>query len=243
MNTTIIIPSRFASVRLPGKSVALIAGKPMVQWVYESCLKINNANDVIIATDHEIVEKVANGFGGKVIMTSAEHVSGTDRCAEVAQDLAADYIINVQGDEPFIDPDQISAMINYLYTNPEIEILTLFQKMDKSKEIQEHSTVKLVKSQNNKILYFSRLPIPFQRNTTNNAYYKHVGIYAFKKEVLMKVSKLKPTILEQTEGLEQLRWLENGFNIFGFEITGNSISIDTPDDLESARTYAEGLNK
>ncbi|GLR18284.1 3-deoxy-manno-octulosonate cytidylyltransferase [Portibacter lacus] len=237
MTTAIIIPARYASTRLPGKALADINGKPLIQWVFEACKKVKNVDQVILATDHELVFNTAKSFGADAIMTSEDHKSGTDRCAEVAENLDCDYIINVQGDEPFIDPNHLEAMNSYLYENPEIDILTLYHEISAASEILNPSNVKLTKTIDQKVLYFSRAVIPYKRNEQDNPYYKHVGIYAFRKDVLLKLAKLKPSMLENTESLEQLRWLENGYNIYALEIQGTSIGVDTPDDLKEARNF------
>ncbi|MCL4105790.1 UNVERIFIED_CONTAM: hypothetical protein GTU68_028667 [Idotea baltica] len=239
MTTAIIIPSRYASTRLPGKSLADIKGKPLVQWVFEACKKVENISRVIIATDHDKVFNASKAFGADVRMTSTDHKSGTDRCAEVAESLNCDYIINVQGDEPFIDPTHLQAMNTYLYNHPEIDILTLYHEISEESEILNPSNVKLTKTLKQKVLYFSRSIIPYNRNKSKTPYYKHVGIYAFKKEVLLEIAKLEPSLLENKESLEQLRWLENGYNIYGLEIKGTSIGVDTAQDLEDARNFLE----
>lgn len=239
---TIIIPARYASTRLPEKAMKIIKGKPVIQWVYKACSKVKDIHEVIIATDHSNIMKAAEGFGAKAMLTSTEHQSGTDRCAEVAEQINADYIINVQGDEPFINPDHINSMINYLLVNKEVNILTLFHELPHA-EVSNPNSVKLVKDKNNKVLYFSRSPIPYERNSFQEPFLKHVGIYAFKRETLMELSALKASALELAEGLEQLRWLENGLEIYGIQVPGTSISIDTQEDLEKARRYADGLSK
>ena len=239
MKCAIIIPSRYGSSRLPAKALADIDGKSLVQWVFEACKKVSNANKVIIATDHPLIEKAAQDFGADVMMTSSAHQSGTDRCAEVAQNLDVDFIINVQGDEPFIDPKTIEVMIRMLGSNPKIEILTLFHKMRGQDEIADPSKVKLVLDNCGRVLYFSRSPIPYQTALDSGMpFYKHVGLYAFRKEALLSVSKMPVSSLEKAERLEQLRWMENGMSIHGLEIAEATLGVDTPEDLEKARAFA-----
>ncbi|WP_235298264.1 3-deoxy-manno-octulosonate cytidylyltransferase [Portibacter marinus] len=238
MKAAIIIPSRYASKRLPAKALADIAGKPLVVWVYQACKKVRNAESVIVATDHEMIKKAAKDFGAEVYMTSPEHQSGTDRCAEVAEKLDVEFIINVQGDEPFIDPMQLEKLIKHLIDHPNIEICTLFHQLPKE-EVDDHSKVKLVKTLNDKILYFSRSAIPHDKDDVGPSIYKHVGIYAFRKSTLLEISQLSVSTLEQSEGLEQLRWLENGYDIYGLEINASTMGIDTPEDLIRARNFVK----
>lgn len=235
---TIIVPARYASTRLPGKSLEKINGKPMIQLVYEACKRTNSEVNVIIATDHHKIKQVAENFGAQVVMTSENHVSGTDRCAEVAIGLSSDYIINVQGDEPFINEGDLQAMIQFLSENENVEILTLFHRLEKN-EVADPNKVKLVKDVNNRILYFSRSLIPFPRTESAITYYKHVGVYAFKRATLLRLKELASSPLEISEGLEQLRWLENGYQIYGLEVEEGSLGIDTPEDLEKARSIFE----
>lgn len=238
MSVAIIIPARYASTRLPGKPLADINGKPLIQWVYEACKKVKNADRVILATDNKRIEDLGLSLNATVFLTSVDHQSGTDRCAEVANQIDVDYVVNVQGDEPFIDPNKLEQVVKHLIENPAIEILTLFHAMTDRSEIADPSKVKLTKTKNNKILYFSRSAIPYDREKGASSYYKHVGIYAFKKETLSRLANLPPSNLEISEGLEQLRWLENGFSIHGLEIDDSPMGIDTPEDLEKARVFA-----
>ena len=243
MIVTIIIPVRLDSTRLAEKAIADIDGKSMIQWVYEACLRVNNAQQVIIATDHPRIREVAESFHAKVGMTSSTHQSGTDRCAEIAKVLESDLIINVQGDEPFMNPQHIENMISFFAENESVNILTLFRKFDSIEEAENPNNVKLVKSISNKIKYFSRSLIPYPRRNNQVDFYKHIGIYGFRRSTLLELTALTPSVLELKESLEQLRWLENDYDIYGLEVESQSIGIDTPEDLARARTYAEGLSK
>lgn len=225
MRITGIIPARYASSRFPGKPLTLIDGRPMIQHVYEQCKKSSYLNDVIIATDDDRIADAVDQFGGKYMMTSTDHLSGTDRCAEVCTKIETDAVINIQGDEPRIHPEQIDQIAQLLLNQAPICTLA---RMINSEAAQDYNIVKLVKTIQNKALYFSRHSIPFY---STDPYLQHIGIYGYQKEILLKISELAPTSLELSEKLEQLRWLENGFDIF-IDITEHeNISIDIPEDL------------
>ncbi|HAG17294.1 MAG TPA: 3-deoxy-manno-octulosonate cytidylyltransferase [Bacteroidales bacterium] len=233
-----VIPSRFASSRFPGKPLIQIQGKSMIQRVYEQASKAKSLDQVIVATDDQRIFDHVIDFGGKAMMTSENHPSGTDRCNEVVQKLALenlffDVIVNIQGDEPFIDPAQIEQLCSS-FKNTETEIATLIKPIEKSDELNNPNSVKVVRQTNGNALYFSRFGIPFARNKetlSSHTYFKHLGIYAYRAAVLTQICELPKGKLEEMESLEQLRWLENGFNI-QTEITHfESFAIDTPEDL------------
>ncbi len=235
----IIIPARYASTRFPGKPLAEIHGKSMIQRVYEAAASVATHDRVFIATDDVRIQNHAEAFA-KVIMTRAEHPSGTDRCAEAAQFIQQDYdiVINLQGDEPFIKPEQIELLLS-LFDNPQVQIATLKKELYDADDIDNPNIVKVVCDRNNKALYFSRSRIPFRRETPENAeYYKHLGMYAYRKSVLQEITQLAPSMLEETEKLEQLRWLENGYSIAVGETQWQSPAVDTPEDLEKAIQFA-----
>uniref|UniRef100_UPI003216E6A0 3-deoxy-manno-octulosonate cytidylyltransferase n=1 Tax=uncultured Draconibacterium sp. TaxID=1573823 RepID=UPI003216E6A0 len=235
-----IIPARYESTRFPGKPLAIIKEKPMIQWVYENASKA--LDEVFVATDDERIFKAVEAFGGKVVYTLSTHQSGTDRCAEAANKIAAhvdfDVVVNIQGDEPFIQTQQIELLKSCFQSDA--EIATLVKKIDSSEELFNPNRPKVVIGTNNNALYFSRLPIPFIRGTeekdwlAKNTFWAHIGMYAFKADVLQKITKLKQGKLELAESLEQLRWLENDYKIKTAETQTQSIGIDTPDDLEAA---------
>ncbi len=241
MNTIGIIPARYNSTRFPGKPLINIGGKTMIRRVYERCtLSLNN---VIVATDDKRIRKEVEGFGGHAIMTSPDHKSGTDRCAEAITlyqkscNKPVDVVINIQGDEPFLDP-AILSHLSKSFIDPKIRISTLVKKITNKKEIFDPNLPKVVIDKNGMALYFSRSPIPYVSNIEKTKwaveypFYKHIGIYAFRKEVLMELTQLPFSSLEQAESLEQNRWLENGYRIHVEETEHESISIDTPEDLE-----------
>jgi len=242
MNIIGIIPARYNSTRFPGKPLIKIGGKTMIRRVYERCtLSLNN---VIVATDDNRIRKEVEGFGGFAIMTSPDHKSGTDRCAEAVTlyqkscNEPVDVVINIQGDEPFRDPGILPHLSNSLI-DPEIRISTLVKKISNKKEIFDPNQPKVVIDKNGFALYFSRSPIPYVINADKSKwaeihpFYKHFGIYAFRKDVLMELTQLSFSSLEQAESLEQNRWLENGYRIHVEETEHEGISIDTPEDLEN----------
>ncbi len=246
MKFVAIIPARFQSTRFPGKPLAILGEKPIIQWVYENAKK--TLNDVYVATDDERIFNVVESFGGKAVYTSANHQSGTDRVAEAAQKIAEalnfDVIINIQGDEPFIRTEQIEGLKNCFYA-PDTEIATLIKPITNPAEISNINRPKVVINKNQEALYFSRSTIPFVRDCpieewiTRNIFYSHIGMYAYRYDVLLKLTKLSVGILEKAESLEQLRWLENGYRIKTAQTTFENIGIDTPEDLENARKFLE----
>lgn len=232
-----IIPSRYESTRFPAKPLVDIAGKSMIQRVYEQASKAELLSDVIVATDDARIFDHVKGFGGKVIMTSTEHQTGTDRCAEVLSNLEnVDAVINIQGDEPFIEPEQIDQLAA-LFENPETQIATLVKRIYDAEDLFSNTVIKVVKTEDDKAIYFSRTAIPHLKGVDTNewlhhaTFYKHIGIYAYRSEVLKKLSFLPQTQLEKAESLEQLRWLENGYSIQLAETEHESNSVDTPEDL------------
>jgi 3-deoxy-manno-octulosonate cytidylyltransferase (CMP-KDO synthetase) len=231
-----IIPSRYGSSRFPGKPLVNIEGKPMIQRVYEQAKKCAALADVIVATDDQRIADAVLNFGGKVIMTSEQHQNGTERCAEaVEKNEAADAVINIQGDEPFIHPEQIDAVAQLLTDGA--EIATLVKRLDKFKEYLSPNIVKVAVSAQSKALFFSRSPLPFIRDEFTHDYFaqhvfhKHIGIYGYKTDVLKQLVQLPYSMLEDAEKLEQLRWLDNGYTITVAETTHESIAIDVPSDL------------
>jgi 3-deoxy-manno-octulosonate cytidylyltransferase (CMP-KDO synthetase) len=240
-----IIPARFASTRLLGKPLANICGKPMIQHTYESAKQSKLLNDVIIAADDEKVAQIINNFGAKVVMTSKDIATGSDRIASVAQNLPdAKIIVNIQGDEPFIKGEMIDQAIEPLLFDRSVNVSTLAKRIDNTQDLKSPSVVKVVFDYNNFAMYFSRSPIPYVRDARTNfdriqraEIYKHIGLYVYRRESLLKFTELKPTDLEQAEKLEQLRMLENGFKVKVVVTEFESLSIDTQEDLERARVY------
>ena len=238
MNIIGIIPSRYNSTRFPGKPLVDIGGKSMIQRVYKQAQKVRSFSKIIVATDDVRIEEHVKSFGGDVIMTSAEHQSGTDRCGEVVRKLKENYdiVVNIQGDEPFIQPEQLEKLIT-TFDDENTQIATLTIKLKNSEDIFNPNIVKVVFSVSGSALYFSRNPIPFNRNAerenwvNTTSYYKHLGIYAFRSDILRKINTLQQSTLEKAESLEQLRWLENDFKIKLVETDIDTIGVDTPEDL------------
>lgn len=234
-----IIPARYASTRFPGKPLALIHGKPMIQVVYEH-VRESGLDLVAVATDDERIAQCVRDFGGQVVMTSPSHPSGTDRCGEAARQLQLadeDVIVNIQGDEPGISAKEI-GLLTSLFARPEVHIATLVRPFTDPTEADNPNKVKVVIAQDRKALYFSRYPIPYRRDLSSEAptYHQHLGIYAYRHKTLKEIIQLPPSSLENCEKLEQLRWLENGYNIHTAACNYTGIGIDTPEDLQQFNT-------
>ena len=235
-----LIPSRYASTRFHAKPLVDIKGKSMIQRVFEQANKSKSLSKVVVATDHPDIYEHVNGFGGQACMTKESHVSGTDRCYEALaqQTEKFDYVINIQGDEPFIQPAQIDLLASQL--NGVTEIATLVKAIKTSEELFNPNLVKAIFNKGHEALYFSRSPIPHIRNTpedvwlSKHTFYKHIGMYGYRSDVLEQLTKIPVSSLEKAESLEQLRWLENGFRISIAETLTETFGIDTPDDLEKA---------
>jgi 3-deoxy-manno-octulosonate cytidylyltransferase (CMP-KDO synthetase) len=251
MKAVAIIPARYASTRLPGKPLLVIKGKPLIQYVYER-VKSSSVQQVIVATDDERIAAAVKGFGGEAVLTSPSHRSGTERVAEVTAGIDADIIVNCQGDEPLIPPEAIDNAIVAFARDPSIMVTTLITPLEKGDDLSNPHLVKVVVDHNGYALYFSRALIPYPRDVleTKNAgplkeeelikfdkkelagYWQHIGLYAFRREFLLKLAALPPSPLERREKLEQLRILENGYKIKTVICSTPSIGIDTPEDVE-----------
>jgi 3-deoxy-manno-octulosonate cytidylyltransferase (CMP-KDO synthetase) len=231
MHITGIIPARFESSRFPGKPLIDLKGKSMIQRVYEGASASKLLSEVIVATDDERILEHVLSFGGKVQMTSPNHTTGTDRCGEVAKDLQTDVIINIQGDEPLVDYRQIDQLCK-AFEDAQVNIATLGILMKDDKlELANPNRIKIVRNTFGDALYFSRSAIPFQRTESNYPFLKHIGLYAFRKDVLMNLTALPPVSLEETESLEQLRWLYNGYSIRVVQTEIETPNIDSPEDI------------
>jgi 3-deoxy-manno-octulosonate cytidylyltransferase (CMP-KDO synthetase) len=231
-----VIPARYHSTRFPGKPLALITGKPMIQHVWERCHAATELDRVIVATDHEGIIKACRAFDAEAMMTSADLHSGTDRVAAVARMVTGfEGVLNIQGDEPAINPETINA-VAHLLKQPGVEIASAVVELRNEPEAADPNMVKVALSESGVALYFSRAPIPFVRNPSPSSpaiRYRHLGIYAFRFDTLLKLSKLKPSRLELMESLEQLRWLEAGYRIHCAQVEDNSVGVDTPEDLKA----------
>lgn len=243
MNIYGVIPARYASTRFPGKPLIDIAGKTMIQRVYEQSKKCSSLKDVIIATDDQRIFDHAISIGAKVLMTSEDHTSGTDRCAEVLDNIDdCDVIINIQGDEPLIDPNQIELLCN-CFNDPNTDIATLVKKIESIDVLFNFNTPKVILDHNSFAIYFSRESIPHIRNVdredwlNKHTFYQHIGIYGYKADVLKEITQLNTSSLERAESLEQLRWIENGYKIKTACTEIDSIAIDSPEDLDKVLSH------
>jgi 3-deoxy-manno-octulosonate cytidylyltransferase (CMP-KDO synthetase) len=245
-----IIPARYASSRFPGKPLVTIGGKPMIQRVYEQASR--SLDIVYVATDDVRIYDAVTDFGGKAVMTSAEHQSGTDRCAEAVnilteeKGITADVVVNIQGDEPFIRPEQIDLLIS-CFADKSVEIATLIRKVEPGEDITNPNHPKVIVDLSGNALYFSRNVIPFIRDAEINkwtllhSYFKHIGLYAYRTDILNRITLLPMSSLEKAESLEQNRWLENGYKIRSAVTEWESVCIDTPEDLEKAKKYFDQI--
>ncbi|WP_310586236.1 3-deoxy-manno-octulosonate cytidylyltransferase [Lacihabitans soyangensis] len=242
-----IIPARYSSSRFPAKLLKTIHGKSILQMVYEQCEKTQSLSKIVVATDHEAIFEHVEGFHGEVVMTSTKHESGTDRCAEALKlfggNSSYDYVVNIQGDEPLIDPNTIDGLCSIL--DDKIEIASACFPIGKMEDLLSPNVVKVVIGEKKQALYFSRSPIPHIRDQKidqwleHNVFYKHLGIYAYRVDILEKLGKYPMAKLESQEKLEQLRWLSNGFKINMVEATSEGFGIDTEQDFERLKQFLD----
>jgi len=245
-----LIPARYASTRFPGKPLAMIAGKPMIQWVYQRASEV--FENTYVATDDDRIANAVRAFGGKVVLTSDKHQSGTDRCAEAlskVQELTAikfDVVVNIQGDEPFIQAQQLQKVASCFADNA-VQIATLVKAFGANEDIFNPNSPKVILNVKNDAIYFSRSVIPFVRGKEkddwkyNRKFFKHIGLYAYRTEVLNEITQLPQSPLELSESLEQLRWIENGYKIRVVETDLETLAVDTPEDLERVKEYAHSM--
>jgi 3-deoxy-manno-octulosonate cytidylyltransferase (CMP-KDO synthetase) len=245
-----IIPARYASTRFPGKPLVMIEGKTMIHRVYEQASRSNSLSRVVVATDDERIARHVKDFGGEAMLTSDKHSSGTDRCAEIAQQLGPDYryVINIQGDEPFIDPEQIDTLAAVL-ADGKTEIATLIIPVDSQEVLFDTGEVKVVLNPDMEALYFSRAVIPYFKDVPQHEwhlrrmYYRHVGMYAYRSDILAQLTQLPVSSLEKAESLEQLRWLEAGYKVRCAITHHDSHCIDTPADIEKVLAFMRHQKK
>lgn len=237
-----IIPARYSSTRLEGKPLKDIHGHTMIEWVYKRAKK-SNLDALVVATDDERIYNEVINFGGEAIMTSSNHSNGTSRIAEVCEKIKDyDVVINIQGDEPLIEVDMINTLINTFKENKDLTMATLKHKLNEKEEIENPNNVKVVSDKNDYAIYFSRSVIPYPRKNEKLSYYKHIGIYAYKRDFVIEYSKMLPTTLEEAESLEQLRVLENGYKIKVLETPHSLIGVDTAENLEQVIRYIKENN-
>lgn len=237
-----VIPARYGSTRFEGKPLEIIQGKTMIEWVYKRSL-LSNLDKVVVATDDERIVSAVKAFGGEVVMTSKNHETGTDRIAEVAMIYKEfDVIINVQGDEPLIESSMINSLILPFLEEPELKMATLKYKLDDMDDVNNPNIVKVICDKNDYAIYFSRNPLPFPRKLDISNYYKHIGVYAYKRDFVLEYAKMPQTPLEISESLEQLRVLENGYKIKVLETKHKVLGVDTPEDLIKVINYVKENN-
>jgi 3-deoxy-manno-octulosonate cytidylyltransferase (CMP-KDO synthetase) len=230
----IVLPARFGSTRFPGKPLARIAGRPLIEWVYERAQQVRGAEKIVVATDDGRIADAVKGFGGEVVTTSSGHETGTDRVAEVARSIDVDFVVNLQGDEPVFEPSMVEAMIDRLADSPGVDIVTACHPITSGGELNDPNIVKVVMDREARALYFSRSPVPHGAGigVEGTPAFRHVGVYAFRKEALLRFSGLPRTALEKSERLEQLRALEHGMKI-GLVITEKpTMGVDVPEDVK-----------
>ena len=244
MKILCVIPARYASTRLPGKPLRDIAGKPMICRVYDRAAKARSLSGVVVATDDERILQAVETHGGRAMMTAKDHPTGTDRLAEVAAAYSdVDLIINVQGDEPLIEPDLIDELGRAFETDAELQMATVMTPITEEAEQKNPNNVKVVTDKNGYALYFSRSLLPYPRNVVDTPVYKHIGIYAYRRDFLLAYAKMKPTPLERAESLEQLRALENGYRIKCIETTARFVGVDTPEDLAKVNEIYKSMEE
>jgi 3-deoxy-manno-octulosonate cytidylyltransferase (CMP-KDO synthetase) len=236
-----VIPARYGSTRFEGKVIKDLCGKPVIQHVYERAKKAKLLDDLIIAADDDRVVKVIESFGGKCVFTSKSHSTGTDRLAEVVNQLDVKIVVNIQGDEPLINPILIDDLVRVMKTNPDIGMATVVKKSYSEEEFRSPDVVKAILNKNDEALYFSRQPIPvfLKPAPGGDWFYKHIGIYAYNKDFLFTFKKLPVSYLEKNERLEQLRALEHGYKIKAIETKYETVGVDTPEDLELAKVFLQ----
>ena len=253
MAVVAIIPARYDSTRFPGKPLALIGGKPMIQHVYESACRARGLDRVLVATDDDRILETVRGFGGEAVATSRNHASGTDRIAEVARKLKAGWVVNVQGDLPFVRAQTIASIVRALRRDRAIVMATARTPIHKKEEWLDLNVVKVVTDGKGFALYFSRAPIPSIKDSgadcgngrpagSKTWGHRHIGVYGYRRDFLLKFSRMRPTLLERTEGLEQLRALAHGYRIRVVEAEEPAVEVDMPGDLEKAEQFLKGLD-
>lgn len=236
-----VIPARYGSTRFPGKPLAEINGMPMIQHVYNQVKKSNELFDVVVATDHEMIKDVVQGFGGNVVMTSVHHETGSDRIEEVTSLVDGDFFVNIQGDEPLIQAELIDAIVREAKHSKNELVITAKTLIKDLEDIDNPNIVKVITTPEGKAIYFSRSKVPYNRSGIMHSYYKHLGIYGYPKSILKKFVNLQPSQLEKVEMLEQLRLLENKIDVQVIETTYDAVGVDTPEDIAKVEKVLGGL--
>lgn len=237
-----IIPARYDSTRFPGKPLALICDKPMIYWVYQQALKVKGLDDVMVATDSSKIAVECEKYGIKVVMTSSLHQTGTDRLGEVAEKIEADLYVNIQGDEPMIEPETIQSVIDYYKTYPETKIINTKTLLRTDDNVNSNTIVKVISADNGDGLYLSRAPIPYPKKGQDVDYYKHLGLYGISRDALLFFSNAERTTIEKIEDIEMLRFLENGYKIKFVTVNSQTIGVDCPEDINKVEKAMKERN-
>ncbi len=227
-----IIPARYESTRFPGKPLALICGKPMIYWVYQQVLKVEGLDDVMVATDSDKIQTECDKYGIKVVMTASTHQTGTDRLGEVAQKVEADLYVNIQGDEPMIEPETIQSVIDYYKNHPETQIINTKTLLRVDDDVNSDTIVKVVSADNGDGLYLSRSRVPYPKKGQAVDYYKHLGLYGISRDALLFFANAERTTIEKIEDIEMMRFFENGYRIKFVTVRSSTIGVDRPEDIE-----------
>lgn len=240
---SIVLPARYGSTRFPGKPLAVVSGRPLIEWVYRRASEVAGADAVVVATDDERIADAARGFGATVVMTGGEHATGTDRVAEVARSLASDVVVNLQGDEPVFAPSMVDDMVARLGADAGCDIVTAAHPIAADDEFHNPNVVKVVVAADGRALYFSRAPIPWRERDAGRVAraLRHVGVYAFRRDALLRFASLERTPLELSERLEQLRALENGMRIGVVETAQETVGVDVPGDLKNVEKHLAAI--
>lgn len=231
MNVVGIIPSRYQSSRFPGKPLALINGKPMIWWVYQQVKKVNLFREVLVATDSKQIYDTCIDNNINVMMTSNTHQTGTDRLSEVAKKYKADFYVNIQGDEPLIEPETIKAVVTYKMNHPKVEVINTMTPLLDNEDVSINTIVKVVAAQNDDLIYLSRSPVPYPKKGQSIQYYRHLGLYGLSRDALLFFGKTDRSYIEQIEDIEMLRFLENGYHIKIIQVKSGAIGVDRPEDI------------
>ena len=246
MRTLGIIPARYGSTRLPGKALIKVQGKTIIERVYDQVHKSQRLTEIIVATDDVRIYNHVRKFGGHAVITRIDHLSGTTRCAEISENMSGfDIVVNIQGDEPLINPAQIDQLCDFIASEPSVGIGTLVHKIEHHEELTNPAVAKVVMGQQGRVLYFSRSPVPFIRDVPveqwlqHGTFYRHVGMYAYRRDVLRRLGNLPQSELEKAEKLEQLNWLYHGYQVYAMETEYESLGIDTPEDLAALERMLE----
>lgn len=238
-----VIPARYQSSRFPGKPLALINGKPMIWWVYKQVEKVKEFSEVYVATDSESIHDFCEKNKMNVLMTSSSHNTGTDRLGEVAEKIKGDFYVNIQGDEPLIEPAIIREIIDYKIGNPYVDVINTSTLLQNSDDVKSNTIVKVVATESNDLMYLSRSPIPYSKKGEEINYYKHLGLYGISREALMFFSKTERSFNEKIEDIEMMRFLENGYKIKILKVNSNTIGVDKPEDIKKVEKVISSLKE